>query len=220
MPLPAAVVFDNDGLVLDTEIVWTRAEELLFERRGREFTAANKIELVGSAGAAAKQKLTTMLEEPPEHGTALMAELNELVLQELAHGCVPMPGALALIEALGARDVPLGLCSNSPRGFVDLALAGGGLTGAFATTLAGNEVTAQKPDPEPYATVCAILGADPEACIALEDSPTGCTSARAAGMHVIGVPSVAGVELAGIAHEIHDSLEHPALWASLGLDRG
>ena len=217
MPAPAAVVFDNDGLTLDTEIVWTRAEVTLFARRGVTFTPAHKVDLVGNAGPVAAAKLAAMLGEPAEQGAAILAELNELVLEELARGCEAMPGAVALIAALRERGVPIGLCSNSPRRVVDVALEGSGLAGVFATTLAGDEVTRQKPDPEPYATVCAALGVAPADCIALEDSPTGCTSARAAGLRVFGVPSVDGVLLDGIAHEVHASLEAPALWAALGL---
>jgi HAD superfamily hydrolase (TIGR01509 family) len=211
------VVFDNDGLTLDTEIVWTRAEVTLFSRRGAEFTAAHKVDLVGNAGPVAAAKLAGMLGEAAEQGPAILTELNELVLEELARGCEAMPGAVALIAALREQGVPIGLCSNSPRRVVDVALEGSGLTGVFATTLAGDEVARQKPDPEPYATVCAALGVAPADCVALEDSPTGCTSARAAGLRVFGVPSVEGVQLDGIAHEVHASLEAPALWAALGL---
>lgn len=217
VPAPAAVVFDNDGLTLDTEVVWTRAEVTLFGRRGLEFTPEHKVDLVGSAGPVAAAKLAAMLGEQAEQALDLLAELHVLVLEELELGCVPMPGAVTLLTALRERGVPIGLCSNSPRRFVDLALEGGGLTGVFATTLAGDEVARQKPDPEPYATVCAALGVAPADCVALEDSPTGCTSARAAGLRVLGVPSVDGVRLDGIAHEVHASLDEPALWAALGL---
>ena len=217
MPAPAAVVFDNDGLTLDTEIVWTRAEVTLFARRGLEFTAEHKLELVGSGGPVAAAKLAAMLGEPRSEGMTILAELHALVQEELELGCEPMPGALALIGALRRAATPIALCSNSPRRFVDLALAGGGLTGAFATTVAGDEVGRGKPDPEPYLAVCAALGAAPEHCVALEDSPTGCASARAAGLRVLGVPSVAGVQLDDVAHELHESLQAPALWRTLGL---
>lgn len=218
MPPPAAVVFDNDGLTLDTEIVWTRAEETLFARRGRTFTHAHKIDLVGSAGHVAAAKLARMLDAPEHDGPAILLELQELVMEELAQGCAPMPGAVALLDALQAEGVPIGLCSNSPRRFVDLALTGSGLDGRFAVTIAGDEVDRQKPDPEPYLAACAALGAEPGACVALEDSPTGCRSARAAGLYVLGVPSVPGVALAGLAHELHASLSEPALWAALRLE--
>jgi len=215
--LPAAVIFDNDGLTLDTEVVWTRAEVALFERHGSTFTHRDKLDLVGSAGAIAGAKIERMLDAPPGSGPALMDELHELLAIELERGCEPMPGAVELLGALGARGVPVALCSNSPRRFVDLALTGGGLAGAFAVTVAGDEVAHGKPAPDPYLAAAAGLGVAPPACIALEDSPTGATSARAAGMRVLGVPSIPGVELAGHVDAVHDSLEDPGLWRALGL---
>lgn len=217
MNTPAAVIFDNDGLTLDTEVVWTRAEESLFARRGRVFTHENKLELVGSAGHVAAAKLERMLGTPAGSGAGLMEELHELLVEELAKGCEPMPGALALIDALRSNGTPIGLCSNSPRRFVDLMLAGGGLSGVFPVTVAGDEVAQQKPAPDGYLAAAAALGAAPAACIALEDSPTGAAAARAAGMHVIGVPSIPGVVLDGFADAVHASLEAPGLWHALGV---
>lgn len=216
-PRPAAVILDNDGLTLDSETVWTRAEVTLFARHGRTFTHANKLELVGSAGPIAAAKLERMLDLEPGSGLATLDELGDLVVEELACGCEPMPGARALIAALTAAGTPFALCSNSPRRVVDAALRGSGLTGAFAATVAGDEVAHGKPAPDPYLAAAAALGADPAGCVALEDSPTGATSARAAGMTVIGVPSVPGVSLADIVDAEFASLEDPVLWARLGL---
>lgn len=214
---PAAVILDNDGLTLDSETVWTRAEVTLFERHGRTFTHANKLELVGSAGPIAAAKLERMLDLEPGTGLATLDELGDLVVEALARGCEPMPGARALIAALTAAGTPFALCSNSPRRVVDAALRGSGLTRAFAATVAGDEVAHGKPAPDPYLAAAAALGADAAGCVALEDSPTGATSARAAGMTVIGVPSVPGVSLAGIVDAEFATLEDPALWALLGL---
>lgn len=211
------MVFDNDGLTLDTETVWTRAEVALFARRGLEFTHADKLELVGTAAPVAAGKLAAMLGASPADGDAIYGELRELVLAELAGGCEPMPGAVELLTALRERRIPLGLCSNSPRAFVDLALRGSGLAAAFDVTLAGDEVDHPKPAPEPYLAVCAALGAAPADSVALEDSPTGAASARAAGMRVLGVPAVDGVRLDDVAHEVHASLRSPGIWAALGL---
>ena len=111
--LPDAVVFDNDGLLLDTESVWTRAEEDLFERRGHEFTPADKRELVGSSAAIAGGILERRLGEPGR-AAELIEELNELVVAELEHGVEAMVGARELLEALVERGTPLALVSNSP----------------------------------------------------------------------------------------------------------
>ena len=110
------------------------------------------------------------------------------------------------------------MCSNSPRVVVDAALRGARLDGIFAAVVAGDDGHAPKPAPDAYLTAAAALGAEPARCIALEDSPTGAQSAQAAGMYVIGVPSVPGVSLDGFCDEQHASLAEPALWARLGLD--
>jgi len=217
--LPAAVIFDNDGLALDTEIVWSRGEVVLFAEFGRVFTHEHKLELVGSAGAVAAVKIARMLGEPPESGPQLMARLHVLVLEDLARGCELMPGARELLDALASRRVPVALCSNSPRAIVDAALRGAGIEGAFAATIAGDEDRPSKPAPDPYLAAAAALGVAPASCVALEDSPTGAASARAAGMRVLGVPSVPGVVLDDLCDEVHASLAEPALWRALGLDR-
>lgn len=214
---PAAVILDNDGLALDSETVWTRAEVRLFRRRGREFTHEHKLALVGSAGQIAAAKLAAMLELEPREGTAVLHELGDLVVEELAAGCEPMPGARGLIGALDAAGVPFALCSNSPRRIVDAALRGSGLASAFPATIAGDEVPRGKPAPDPYLAAAAALGVAASDCIALEDSPTGAASARAAGMTVFGVPSVPGVVLDGHADAVFASLTDPALWVRLGL---
>src|SRR6478672_8614990 len=110
---PDAVVFDNDGLLLDTESVWTRAERDLFERRGTEFTPADKRELVGTSAEVAGGVLERRLGEPGR-AAELIEELNELVVAELEHGVEAMLGARELLERLREQEVPLGLVSNSP----------------------------------------------------------------------------------------------------------
>ena len=120
---PAAVVFDCDGLLLDTEDCWTRAETELFARHGRVFTPAHKRLLLGKAGDPAAAILADALGQPGR-GQALTVELLELALTEVARGAAPRPGAAELVEELRG-GVPLGLASNSPRAMVDLALEGG-----------------------------------------------------------------------------------------------
>lgn len=214
---PAAVILDHDGLTLDSETAWTRAEAKLFRRRGRTFTHDHKLELIGSEGPMAAAKLERMLDLEPGAGAAVLYELGDLVVEELARGCEPMPGARALIAALTQAEIPFALCSNSPRRVVDAALRGSGLTTAFAATIAGDEVAHGKPAPDPYLAAAAALGVPAAGCVAIEDSPTGATSARAAGMTVIGIPSVPGVSLAGLVDAEFASLEDPGLRALLGL---
>ncbi|HEY3190050.1 MAG TPA: HAD family phosphatase [Solirubrobacteraceae bacterium] len=212
---PAAVIFDHDGLALDTEQAWTRAETTLFARYGRVFDADHKRDLLGCSRAVGAAKLERIL-ELPGRGAALMDELHALAMEELPRGAPPMPGVRELVAELRARGVPVGLTSNSSREFVDLALRTAGMTGAFDVTVAVDEVPAPKPAPDGYLAAARALGAAPAACVALEDSNTGVAAARAAGMLVIGVPSFPGVELPE-AHLVVGSLEDAEVRRALGL---
>jgi HAD superfamily hydrolase (TIGR01509 family) len=207
---PRAVLFDNDGLLLDTEILWTRAEIVLFERRGATFTMENKLELIGSSGPVAEAKVERMLGLPGQ-GAALMAELHELVMEEALRGVEPMPGALELLDRI---EVPVGVASNSPRPFVERTLEAAGLRGHFGCVLSADDVAHPKPAPDLYLELARGLGADPADCVALEDSATGVAAARAAGAFVIGVPSLEGVVL-DEADLVAPSLSDPRVLARL-----
>jgi HAD superfamily hydrolase (TIGR01509 family) len=203
--LPAAVIFDNDGLLLDTESVWTRAEEDLFERRGKRFTPADKLELVGTSAAVAGGILERRLGESGG-AEALIEELNELVVAELDRGVEAMVGARELLAALGQRGTPLALVSNSPIAFVRRSLEIVGLEDSFDVVLSAHEVAAPKPAADPYLEACRRLGVEPgPAVFALEDSPSGVAAAVAAGLTVIGIPSVEGIALEE-AHHLAASL--------------
>lgn len=212
---PAAVCFDNDGLLLETETAWTRAEVELFARRGAEFTDDHKRYMIGSAGAVGARKLEEMLERPGE-GWALWEELHELVMAELPEGVEPMPGALELVDALRDRGVPVALVSNSARDFVELALSTAGVGDRFDAVLTRDDVADGKPAPDLYLAACAALGAEPAAAVGLEDTATGITAVRAAGMFAIGVPSFPGVTLEE-ADLVVATLEDPAVHRHLGL---
>lgn len=206
--LPDAVVFDNDGLLLDTESVWTRAEEDLFERRGLEFTPADKRELVGTSAEIAGGILERRLGEPGR-AEELIEELNALVVAELEHGVEAMIGARELLERLRERGTPIGLVSNSPLRFVQRSIEIVGFETHFDVVLSAHEVAAPKPAPDPYLEACRRLGVEPGPnVIALEDSPTGVAAARAAGLTVIGVPSIEGIALEEAHHLAGSLLDH------------
>ena len=214
--LPDAVIFDNDGLLLDTESVWTRAEEDLFERRGLRFTPADKLELVGTSAAIAGGILERRLGEAGRAGE-LIEELNELVVAELERGVEAMVGARELLAALGERGTPLALVSNSPMVFVRRSLQIVGLEDSFDVILSAHEVGAPKPAPDPYLEACRRLGIEPGPTVfALEDSPSGVAAAVAAGLTVIGIPSVEGVAL-DEAHHLAESLRDEIVAAHLVL---
>ncbi len=215
---PQAVIFDNDGLLLDTEEAWTRAEEQLFAGLGREFTMEHKRFLIGSSRSMAATKLEALLERPGE-GEALMDELIELVMQEALAGISPRPGALSLLSRLTEAGVPLGVASNSERAFLERTLASAGLLeqGPFATIVSAEDIASPKPAPDIYLEACRRLDAEPASCAALEDSPIGVAAAAAAGMLVIGVPYFADGELPR-SDVLAERLDDPAVMRALGLD--
>lgn len=212
-PLRAAV-FDMDGLLLETEDAWTVAETALFESYCKPFGLDEKRAMLGNAGDALGRILERLLEQPGR-GHELGEEVLALVLDVVRRdGAAPRPGAAELVGELRGR-IPLGVASNSPRVLVDLALASSGFADAFGAIVCGDEVDDQKPAPDIYLEAARRLGARPEETVALEDSPTGVASARAAGMYVIGVPSVDGVTLE--ADLVAGSLSEPPVREAFGL---
>lgn len=204
-PRAAAVLFDMDGLLVDSEPLWTVAEEELAVRLGGTWTAEIKAAVVGTrldVSVPAILEWYAVAPTPERVAEAAAVLLDRMV--ELFEADLPMlPGALELLDALADRGVPLALVSSSYRVLVDAVLrrldgprpAGGGAgSGArFAVTLAGDEVGHGKPHPEPYRTACARFGVDPAHCVVLEDAPSGVASAEAAGCFVVAVPSVAPI---------------------------
>jgi HAD superfamily hydrolase (TIGR01509 family) len=216
--MPAAVIFDNDGLTLDTEHTWTRAEAALYARYGTQFTLDHKREMLGTSGEKSALTMERHLGQPGR-GDELRVELRELVHDELdGTGVEPMPGVIELLDALREHGIPLGLATNSGREFATRALRAAGLYERFAAVVSAEEVERPKPAPDVYLAAAAELGADAEQCVALEDSETGVAAARAAGMTVIGVPSFPGVDL-GEADLVVPSLHDERVWALLGLGR-
>lgn len=213
--MAAAVCFDNDGLLLETETAWTRAEEVLFRRHGSEFTAEHKRDLIGSSRAAAEAKLERML-ALPGHGAALMDELHDLVMEEAARGVEPMPGAVELVDDLLRAGVPVALVSNSVHEFVELTLRAAGLRDRFEVVLCSQDVARPKPAPDLYLAACERLGAAPGDAVGLEDTATGVAALKAAGLLAVGVPSFPGVVLAE-ADVVGESLDDPAVRRALGL---
>jgi HAD superfamily hydrolase (TIGR01509 family) len=212
---PAAVVFDCDGLLLDTETAWTRAEHVLYERHGVTFTDEHKRELLGNSGPRAFAIIERHLALPGA-GAELMAELHELVDVEVRRSAAPEPGAEALVAALRERGTPIAVASNSPRAHVELALEVTGMAGLFEAVLIAPEVGTPKPAPDVYLAACERLGAAPAESIALEDSETGVASARAAGMFVIAVPSLPGLDMDD-ADLVAPSLEAREVWDAVGV---
>jgi HAD superfamily hydrolase (TIGR01509 family) len=209
-PLPdrvSAIVFDCDGLLVDTEPAWTVAEVAIFAENGFAFGPEEKRLVIGKSISDSTDLMADHFGRPGI-GPQLIDHLLELVEEQLLVGVAPMPGVVALIDAIGDR-VPIAVASNSSRRFLDVSLAGSGLTSRFAVTVSADDVEHHKPHPELYLEAFARLGADPVQGVALEDSATGIASARASGAFVLTVPSLPGADHDG--DFITSSLEDPAV---------
>ena len=208
-----AVVFDCDGLLLDTETHWTTAETTLFARYGKSFGPDHKLRMIGSSMQATGAILEELLEQPGR-ADAINAEMLELV-EEAMVASEPMPGAADLVAELRGL-VPVALASNSWRRLITVALHAADLTDSFEVVVCGDEVVHPKPAPDIYLETARQLDVKPERTIALEDSPNGVQAARGAGMYVIGIPSFDGIELPE-AHVVVDSLESDVVRRALDL---
>jgi HAD superfamily hydrolase (TIGR01509 family) len=210
MPLSGryrAVIFDMDGLLLDTETLWHAAETDLFARHGGEFTWDDKMTVIGTSYDFTSAYFADRLGLPRDQGPALVSEMLELMHERVRRAVDARPGAVELVARLrDLEGVGLGLASNSPRYLVDDALATAGLTDAFDTIVTSDDVTHAKPAPDIYLLACERLGVTPADSLALEDSASGIAAAKAAGLTVIGVPQFAETD-ASAADRVVDSLE-------------
>ena len=212
---PEAILFDCDGLLLETESRWTIAERGLLERHGGVYTHEFKRRLLGTSRERSQALIAEYLGLPPETAQALGDELEARFTAALAeHGTEPMPGVVSLLESIDGR-LPIAVASNNGERIVRIALEIAGISHFFQAVVCASETLAGKPAPDVYLAAAAAVGADPARSVALEDSATGASAARAAGCFTIGVPSIAG--LAVPAHAVYESLDEVGP-AELGLN--
>ncbi|GAA4067998.1 HAD family phosphatase [Actinomadura miaoliensis] len=186
--LPQAVLFDMDGLLIDSERLWLEVEEEVVAWLGGTWTSEDQERMLGgSLDKAVRYMLDlTGADVPP-------GEVGRRMLDGMAErlgACVPLlPGAKELLAEVRAAGVPAALVSSSHRRLIEPVLDAVGRE-HFAVTVAGDEVARTKPDPEPYLTATARLGVEPRRCVVLEDSPNGLAAAEAAGCVTVAVPSL------------------------------
>jgi HAD superfamily hydrolase (TIGR01509 family) len=185
----AAVVFDLDGVLIDSEQVWDDARRELVAERGGSWTEDATRAMMGMSSLEWSRYMHDELGldlEPQAISAAVVAKLEQLYRRELPL----LPGAREAVRALAARW-PLGLASSSNREIIDLVLEIAGLTDAFTVTVSSEEVARGKPAPDVYLEAAHRLNVVPEECAAIEDSTNGLRSAAAAGMIVIALPNAA-----------------------------
>ncbi|NJP27685.1 HAD family phosphatase [Microbispora hainanensis] len=178
---PAAVLFDMDGTLVDTEDLWWDACVEVADGLDSPLGEADREALFGLSVEDAAVHITG-----GPGAAAVETMLTDAFTGRLKNGVTTLPGAVALLETLRAAGIPAGLVSASPRPVVDLVLetVGGH---HFRLSVAAGDSPRNKPAPDPYLAAAARLGFDPAACVAVEDSPTGVASARSAGCAVIVV---------------------------------
>jgi HAD superfamily hydrolase (TIGR01509 family) len=182
-----ALVFDLDGLLLDSEQLWDEAREALARERGGRWHAQAQRDMMGMSSPEWSRYMHDVvgLQESPE-------EINRLVVERMVrlyHERLPLvDGAVEAVQRLAARWL-LGLASSSNRALIDLALELSGMTTLFRVTVSSEEVGHGKPAPDVYLEAARRLGVDPAHAAAIEDSHNGIRSAKRAGMVVIAIPN-------------------------------
>jgi HAD superfamily hydrolase (TIGR01509 family) len=189
---PQAVLFDMDGLLVDTEPLWFEVETDVMTRLGGTWTAADQQELLGSSLPNAVRYFLERARRPADPAEVGEWMIGGIVAKVRERGVTIMPGAADLVAGAEAAGLPYALVTSSQRRFVDAVLAQTGLR--FPVLVCANDVTRAKPDPEPYLLAARRLGADPGRCVVLEDSITGVTAAEAAGCLVVAVPTLRTIE--------------------------
>jgi len=185
---PAAVLFDMDGTLVDSEKVWDVALNELAVHAGGELSLPARQAMIGSTMSRTMQLLRDDLGQPDRDEPADVAWLTDRVFELFGAGLVWRPGAYELLRAVRAAGLPTALVTSTGRKLVEVALDTLGREN-FDVVVCGDEVRAPKPDPDPYVTAAALLGVPIEACVAIEDSPTGLASAVASGAAVLAIPA-------------------------------
>ena len=182
-----AVVFDLDGVLVDSEEIWDRArEDLAKERGGRWHDGAHR-DMMGMSSKEWSRYMHDVIgleESPEEINGEVVGRLTELYGEHLP----VIPGAKDAVERIAARW-PLGLASSSNRELIDLVLELLGIRALFAATVSSEEVARGKPAPDVYLEAARRLGVDPTRAAAVEDSRKGILAAKAAGMRTIAIPN-------------------------------
>jgi HAD superfamily hydrolase (TIGR01509 family) len=182
-----AVVFDLDGVLVDSEHVWDEARKELAAKRGGRWHDRASRDMMGMSSLEWSRYMRDEigLREPPEEISAeVVRRLEEIYRRELPL----VEGAREAVERLAARW-PLALASSSNRELIDLVLELSSLARHFRVTVSSEEVARGKPAPDVYLEAARRLGVPPERCAAIEDSENGIRSAKAAGMRVLAIPN-------------------------------
>ena len=177
-----------DGLLVDTEPLWFETEAEVMDRLGAPWTKQDQEQLLGGSMDNTVGYLLARATRPVPSADVARWMMDGMLRRAAEGRVIVRPGARELLEAVAAAGIPHALVTGSQRPFAEAVLASTGFR--FPVTVTGDDVTRTKPDPEPYLLAAKLLDADPEQCVALEDSPNGVASATGAGCLVVAVPTL------------------------------
>jgi HAD superfamily hydrolase (TIGR01509 family) len=215
---PEAVIFDLDGVLVDSEQVWDRVrEEFARERGGRSHANAQR-EMMGMSSKEWSRYMSDELGVPlaPEE---ISDEVARRVAEQYRRELPLIPGAVEAVSRIAERW-PLGLATSSNRPIIDLVLERAGIADRFAVTISSEEVEMGKPAPDVYLEAARRLGVEPSSAVAIEDSTNGLLAARAAGLGVVAIPNRAfppadhALEAANVVLRSLDKLEPDSVEAA------
>ena len=202
-----AVVFDLDGVIIDSEELWNEVRESFARERGGRWTAQAQADMMGMSSTEWSRYLHEVvgLPEPPEE---INREVVRRMLDRYSERLPLIDGAVDAVKRL-ATHWPLGVASSSNRELIDRVLEVSGLATCFRATVSSEEVEHGKPAPDVYLEAARRLGVEPARSLAIEDSSSGIRSAHAAGMHVIAIPNRAfppPADVLGLADVVLESI--------------
>jgi HAD superfamily hydrolase (TIGR01509 family) len=212
MKNPQAIIFDMDGLLVDSETIWEVAETQLIESRGRRYDKALRDQFIGMRmdeffiGLRDAFQLEGSIE-------SLTDELMRIMLDLIPTRVMPMPGVAELLEYVVENRIPCAIASSSPSEIIESVVGSRGWVDVFPLRVTADSVGRGKPAPDVYLEAARQLGVVPQACLALEDSPNGARAAVAAGMVCYAVPDRRHMRVEAfdgitehIFHNLHDVL--------------
>jgi HAD superfamily hydrolase (TIGR01509 family) len=182
-----AVVFDLDGVLLDSEQVWDEIREQLARERGGNWSDTAQRDMMGMSSPEWSRYMHERV-GLPESPDEINAEVVRRLQARYAEDLPLLPGAVEAVRRVAARW-PLGLATSSNRPVIDTVLDAAQLAPFFTATVSSEEVPRGKPAPDVYLEAARRLGVDPRSAAAIEDSRNGIRSARAAGMRVVAIPN-------------------------------
>jgi HAD superfamily hydrolase (TIGR01509 family) len=183
----AAVIFDLDGVIVDSEAVWDEVRERFAEEHGGRWHEGAQRDMMGMSSVEWSRYMRDVIGVPLQP-PAISAQVADRVAERYATDLPLLPGAADAVRSLG-REWPLGLASSSNRHVIDLVQRLAGIAAEFQAAVASEEVGAGKPAPDVYLEAARRLEVDPVRCVAIEDSTNGIRSASTAAMKVIAVPN-------------------------------